>query len=61
MGDNIYGISSDKCTKYIDHRDTPTCQKMCPIPNTISKDSTYAETEEQLRDKSMLIHHIDKL
>lgn len=38
MGDSIYEINSDRCTECIGHYETPTCQKVCPIPNTILKD-----------------------
>ncbi len=39
MGDSIYEINSDRCTECIGHYETPTCQKVCPIPNTILKES----------------------
>ena len=61
MGDSIYEINSDKCTECVGHYDTPTCQKVCPIPNTILKDPAHVETEEQLWDKFVLMHHADKL
>ena len=32
MGDHIYEINSDKCTECVGHYETPTCQKVCPIP-----------------------------
>lgn len=37
MGEHIYEINSDKCTECVGHYETPTCQKVCPIPNTIRK------------------------
>ena len=37
MGDHIYEINSDKCTECVGHYETPTCQKVCPIPNTIEQ------------------------
>ncbi|VFS78113.1 Uncharacterized ferredoxin-like protein yfhL [Raoultella planticola] len=37
MGDSIYEINSDRCTECVGHYETPTCQKVCPIPNTILK------------------------
>ena len=43
------------------HYETPTCQKVCPIPNTILKDPAHVESEEQLWDKFVLMHHADKL
>ncbi len=46
MGDSIYEINSDRCTECVGHYDTPTCQKVCPIPNTILKDPAHVESEE---------------
>jgi Fe-S-cluster-containing dehydrogenase component len=43
------------------HYETPTCQKVCPIPNTILKDPAHVESEEQLWDKFVLMHHADKI
>lgn len=60
MGDSIYEINSDRCTECVGHYDTPTCQKVCPIPNTILKDPAHVESEEQLWDKFVLMHHADK-
>ena len=59
MGDHIYEINSDKCTECVGHYETPTCQKVCPIPNTILKDPAHVENEEQLWDKFVLMHHAD--
>ncbi len=61
MGDSIYEINSDRCTECVGHYDTPTCQKVCPIPNTILKDPAHLESEEQLWDKFVLMHHADKI
>ncbi|HHR4729378.1 TPA: YfhL family 4Fe-4S dicluster ferredoxin [Salmonella enterica] len=61
MGDSIYEINSDKCTECVGHYETPTCQKVCPIPNTILQDPAHVETEEQLWDKFVPMHHADKL
>ena len=61
MGDSIYEINSDRCTECVGHYDTPTCQKVCPIPNTILKDPAHIESEEQLWDKFVLLHHADKI
>lgn len=60
MGESIYEINSDRCTECVGHYDTPTCQKVCPIPNTILKDPAHLESEEQLWDKFVLMHHADK-
>ena len=61
MGEHIYEINSDKCTECVGHYETPTCQKVYPIPNTIVKDPQHVETEEQLWDKFVLMHHADKI
>ncbi len=61
MGEAIYQIDSDRCTECIGHYETPTCQKVCPIPNTIIQDPDRQENEEQLWDKFVLLHHADKL
>ncbi|EMH4162459.1 YfhL family 4Fe-4S dicluster ferredoxin [Pluralibacter gergoviae] len=61
MGESIYQIDSDRCTECIGHYDTPTCQKVCPIPNTITKDPAHLESEEQLWDKFVQLHHADKI
>ncbi len=47
--------------RLVGHYDTPTCQKVCPIPNTILKDPAHVESEEQLWDKFVLMHHADKI
>ena len=61
MGESIYEINSDRCTARVCHYATPTCQKVCPIPNTILKDPAHVESEEQLWDKFVLMHHADKI
>jgi len=57
----IYQINTDRCTECVGHYETPTCQKVCPIPNTILKDPEHLESEEQLWDKFVVLHHADKL
>ncbi len=61
MGDEIYEIDSKRCTECIGHYDAPTCQSVCPINNTIITDPDQQETEEQLWDKFVLLHHADKI
>ncbi|WP_312412402.1 YfhL family 4Fe-4S dicluster ferredoxin [Pseudescherichia sp.] len=61
MGESVYEIDSDRCTECVGHYETPTCQKVCPIPNTILKDPAYIESQEQLWDKFVLLHHADKI
>ncbi len=45
----------------VGHYDKPTCQSVCPITNTIITDPQHIETEEQLWDKFVAIHHADKI
>ncbi|SPP31710.1 putative ferredoxin-like protein YfhL [Arsenophonus endosymbiont of Aleurodicus floccissimus] len=61
MGEEFYQINPNLCTECIGHYDKPTCQSVCPINNTILKDPNNPETEEQLWDKFVLLHHFDKI
>lgn len=61
LGDEIYEIKSDRCTECIGHYDTPTCQKVCPINQAILLDPAHRESQEQLWDKFVLLHHADKI
>ncbi|WP_163335032.1 YfhL family 4Fe-4S dicluster ferredoxin, partial [Enterobacter hormaechei] len=61
MGDEIYEIDADLCTECVGHYDKPTCQSVCPINNTIITDPQHIETQEQLWDKFVMIHHADKI
>ncbi|WP_374447341.1 YfhL family 4Fe-4S dicluster ferredoxin [Providencia sp.] len=61
MGAEIYEIDSTLCTECVGHYDKPTCQSVCPITNTIITDPQHIETEEQLWDKFVAIHHADKI
>ncbi len=56
-----YEIDSTLCTECVGHYDKPTCQSVCPITNTIITDPQHIETEEQLWDKFVAIHHADKI
>ena len=49
------------CTECVGHYDTPTCQKVCPITNCIKTDPEHQESEEQLWERFVMIHHSDKL
>lgn len=60
-GDSIYQIDSGRCTECVGHYQTPGCQKVCPIPNTIVKDLAHPESEEQLWEKFVLLHHADRI
>ncbi|MEI7074582.1 YfhL family 4Fe-4S dicluster ferredoxin [Pectobacterium versatile] len=61
MGMDIYEIDSTLCTECVGHYDTPTCQKVCPIDNTIVKDPNHIEGSEQLWEKYVLMHHADRI
>ncbi|MGP1956813.1 MAG: YfhL family 4Fe-4S dicluster ferredoxin [Arsenophonus sp. NC-PE1-MAG3] len=61
MGEEFYQINPNLCTECIGHYDKPTCQSVCPISNTILKDPNNPETEEQLWNKFILLHHVDKI
>ncbi|MEI7223288.1 MULTISPECIES: YfhL family 4Fe-4S dicluster ferredoxin [Pectobacterium] len=61
MGMDIYEINSTLCTECVGHYDTPTCQKVCPIDNTIVKDPNHVEGNEQLWEKYVLMHHADRI
>ncbi|MBC8945894.1 MULTISPECIES: YfhL family 4Fe-4S dicluster ferredoxin [Xenorhabdus] len=61
MGVEIYEIDPKRCTECVGHYEKPTCQSVCPITNTIIIDTNHKETEEQLWDKFVLLHHADKI
>ncbi|KFX13018.1 YfhL family 4Fe-4S dicluster ferredoxin [Pectobacterium betavasculorum] len=61
MGMDIYEIDTTLCTECVGHYDTPTCQKVCPIDNTIVKDPNHLESNEQLWEKYVLMHHADRI
>ncbi|CFR18053.1 YfhL family 4Fe-4S dicluster ferredoxin [Yersinia kristensenii] len=55
MGADIYQIDPMRCTECVGHYETPTCQLVCPI------DPAWVETNEQLWDKFVQLHHADRL
>ncbi|AUG99908.1 YfhL family 4Fe-4S dicluster ferredoxin [Pectobacteriaceae bacterium CE70] len=61
MGVDIYEIAAERCTECIGHYETPTCQTVCPIDNTILKDPANQESNEQLWEKFVQLHHADKI
>ncbi|MGG4609935.1 YfhL family 4Fe-4S dicluster ferredoxin [Providencia sp. Me31A] len=61
MGNEIYEIDSNLCTECVGHYDKPTCQSVCPINNTIITDPNHIESQDQLWDKFVIIHHADKI
>ncbi|KZC52050.1 YfhL family 4Fe-4S dicluster ferredoxin [Yersinia pestis] len=61
MGAEIYQIDPMRCTECVGHYETPTCQLVYPIDNTISADPAWVETNEQLWDKFVQLHHADRL
>lgn len=61
MGHEIYEIDANLCTECVGHYDKPTCQSVCPISNTIITDPNHIESQDQLWDKFVMIHHADKI
>ena len=61
MGDVFYQIDTERCTECIGHYEAPTCQQVCPIAGTIISDPHNTESEEQLWDKFVQLHHADKI
>ncbi|NDL65716.1 YfhL family 4Fe-4S dicluster ferredoxin [Acerihabitans arboris] len=61
MGAEIYEIDPNRCTECVGHYGTPTCQKVCPIDNTILQDPTLIESNEQLWEKFVVMYHGDRL
>ena len=61
MGDDIYEINPDLCTECVGHYDKLTCQSVCPITNTIIIDPVHTESQDELWEKFVLIHHADKI
>ena len=57
MGDEIYVIDPYLCTECAGHSDTPTCQSVCPIANTIMAAAAHREEREQLWEQFVVIHH----
>lgn len=57
MGEAIYQIDVNRCTECVGHYDTPTCQQVCPIDNTIITDPDCVESSDSLWDKFVLLHH----
>ncbi|MFP1737107.1 YfhL family 4Fe-4S dicluster ferredoxin [Lonsdalea quercina] len=61
MGIETYEIDSERCTECVGHYETPTCQKVCPIDNTIIIDPAHVESQERLWEKYVQLHHADQL
>ncbi|ROR05722.1 hypothetical protein EC836_109194 [Erwinia sp. JUb26] len=56
MGLEYYEIDTDRCTECVGHYDSPTCQQVCPIDNTIIIDPQRVETNDQLWEKFVVLH-----
>ncbi|OSN04082.1 YfhL family 4Fe-4S dicluster ferredoxin [Lonsdalea iberica] len=61
MGMETYEIDSERCTECVGHYDIPTCQKVCPIDNTIITDPAHVENQDRLWEKYVQLHHADQL
>ncbi len=59
-GKKIYEIDPDLCTECVGHYDKPTCIAVCPI-DCIIVDPARVETEDELYDKYVQIHHSDDI
>ena len=57
-GAEIYEIEPDLCTECVGHYDKPTCISVCPI-DCIIIDPQHVESQEQLWDKFVVLHHAD--
>ena len=57
-GAEIYEIEPDLCTECVGHYDKPTCISVCPI-DCIIIDPERTESQEQLWDKFVILHHTD--
>ena len=57
-GAEIYEIDPDLCTECVGHYDKPTCISVCPI-DCIIIDPAHTESQEQLWDKFVVLHHAD--
>ncbi|RKF17467.1 YfhL family 4Fe-4S dicluster ferredoxin [Alginatibacterium sediminis] len=55
-GKEIYVIDPARCTECKGHYDNPTCIAVCPI-DCITVDPEHQETDEQLFDKFVKLHH----
>ena len=55
-GAEIYEIEPDLCTECVGHYDKPTCISVCPI-DCIIIDPAHTESQEQLWDKFVVLHH----
>ncbi|PSJ40248.1 YfhL family 4Fe-4S dicluster ferredoxin [Zobellella taiwanensis] len=55
-GPEIYEIDPSLCTECVGHYDKPTCISVCPI-DCIIDHPEHRESEEQLWDKFVLLHH----
>lgn len=51
-GKEIYVIDPEKCTECVGHYDKPQCLRVCPV-GCIVPHPDFAETQEQLRQKSL--------
>ncbi|WP_338557530.1 YfhL family 4Fe-4S dicluster ferredoxin [Erwinia sp. E_sp_B04_7] len=57
MGEAFYEIDAGRCTECVGHYETPTCQQVCPIVNTIITDPAHVESKEMLWEKFVVMHH----
>ncbi|MGV3345131.1 YfhL family 4Fe-4S dicluster ferredoxin [Enterobacteriaceae bacterium LUAb1] len=56
MGAEIYQIDVNRCTECVGHYDTPACQQVCPIDNTLIIDPAHHESRDALWEKFVQLH-----
>ena len=61
VGEEIYVIDPALWTECVGHYETPTCQKVCPISSCIIPDPAHRESQDELWERFVLIHHAEKL
>jgi len=54
-GDDIFQISTDRCTECIGFYDTQQCAEVCPVDACVP-DPAHRETEEELMAKKLSLH-----
>lgn len=58
FGAEFFEIDPKLCTECVGHYDKPTCRSACPISKCIINDPAHSESQEELLDKFVKIHHL---
>ena len=59
VGEEIYVIDPALCTECVGHYETPTCQTVCPISSCIIPEPAHRESQDELWERFVLIHHAE--